>query len=782
MILLDNDWEFTPAWTDAFAEGSGTGEPVRLPHTVKEVPLHEADPASYQMICGYRRMLKIPDDAEGKRLFLQFDGCAHIAEVFVNGKKCAEHRCGYTAFRTEITDLVSLNEENRIAVKLDTTENPSIPPFGFVMDYLAYGGIYRDVWLDVRNQTYLNDVYLRTPRTDQIIAKTQLDGDADGMELQLCVKDEEGNEVLSETWPASEHSHACRIINPHLWSMEDPYLYQAEVSLKKGKEILDTVSRHLGIRTVSIDQDHILLNGKQVFLRGLNRHQCYPYVGYAASQSLQREDARILKAELQVNAVRTSHYPQSQYFLDACDEIGLAVFTEIPGWQHISYDPGWREQCVQNVREMVMQYRNHPSIFLWGVRINESLDDDELYQKTNAAAHELDPDRPTSGVRYLEKSHLLEDVYAFNDFSHNGTNGGARPKDKVTPDGNKPMLISEANGHMFPTKPYDTWQRRQEHALRHARVLNDAMADGKHAGCFQWCMFDYPTHQDFGSGDRICYHGVMDSFRNPKPAASLYASQGESEPILEVCTPMDIGDYNAGQIGEIYAFTNADEVRLYKNDQFVKSFHSEGWSGLKHGPVKIDDLIGELIRENEHFPEAEAKLIHDCLLAAKEKGMSNLPLSIKLKLLYAMKHYHLTMADGYRLFGTYVGNWGGKATVWRFDAVKGGKVVKSVVKTPDTKLHLEVKNSNPCMHEGSTYDMSAIRIRLLDSNDNLASYAQIPVCFRAEGPIEIAGPKIAVLEGGMGGTYVRTVGKTGNAVLHIQTDQTESVSVSFIID
>ncbi len=782
MILLDNDWEFTPVWADAFAEGSGTGEPVRLPHTVKEVPLHEADPASYQMICGYRRTLKVPAEAEGKRLFLQFDGCAHIAEVFVNGKKCAEHRCGYTAFRAEITDLVHRNEENRIAVKLDTTENPSIPPFGFVMDYLAYGGIYRDVWLDVRNQTYLKDVYLRTPQTDQIIAETELDGNAEGMELLLKVRDAEGTEVLTERWPAGEHSQACRISNPHLWSMDDPYLYQAELSLLKEETVLDTVSEKLGIRTITTDQDHLLLNGKPVFLRGLNRHQCYPYIGYAASESLQREDARILKEELQVNAVRTSHYPQSHYFLDACDQLGLAVFTEIPGWQHISSDSGWREQCVQNVREMVMQYRNHPSIFLWGVRINESLDDDELYQKTNAAAHELDPDRPTSGVRYLEKSHLLEDVYAFNDFSHNGTNGGVRPKNKVTPDGNKPMLISEANGHMFPTKPYDTWQRRQKHALRHARVLNDAMADGKHAGCFQWCMFDYPTHQDFGSGDRICYHGVMDSFRNPKPAASLYASQGESEPVLEVCTPMDIGDYNAGQLGEIYALTNADEVRLYKNDQFVKSFRSEGWNGLKHGPVKIDDLIGELIRENEHFPEAEAKLIHDCLLAAKEKGMSNLPLSIKLKLLYAMKHYHLTMEDGYRLFGTYVGNWGGKATVWRFDAVKDGKVVKSVVKTPDTKLHLEVKNSNPFLHEGSTYDMSAIRIRLLDSNDNLACYAQLPVRFTAEGPIEIVGPEIAVLEGGMGGTYIRTAGQTGKAVLHIQTDQTDSVSVSFIID
>ncbi len=782
MILLDNEWEFVPVWSDSFRDGKGTGEAIRLPHTVKEVPLHEADPASYQMVCGYRHKLIVPPGAEGKRIILQFDGCAHIAEVFVNGKKCAEHRCGYTAFRTDITDLVNPEEENWIAVRLDTTENPEIPPFGFVMDYLAFGGIYRDVWLDIRNQTYLKDVYLRTKKIDQIIAETEIAGNAEGLDILLCIRDAEGAAVLEERWPASEHSHACTINHAHLWSMEDPYLYQAELSLRRGEEVLDTVDQHLGIRTITTDQNHILLNGKPVFLRGLNRHQCYPYLGYAASESLQREDARILKEELQVNAVRTSHYPQSQYFLDACDEMGLAVFTEIPGWQHISSDQKWRDQCVSNTKEMVLQYRNHPSVFLWGVRINESLDDDELYRKTNACAHELDPDRPTSGVRYLEKSHLLEDVYAFNDFSYNGTSAGVRPKEKVTPDGNKPMLISEANGHMFPTKPYDRWQRRQEHALRHARVLNDAMQDGMHAGCFQWCMFDYPTHQDFGSGDRICYHGVMDSFRNPKPAAALYASQGESEPVLEVCTPMDIGDYNAGQIGEIYAFTNAEEIRLYKNDQFVKSFRSEGWNGLAHGPVKIDDLIGELIKENEHFPETEAKLIHDCLLAAKEKGMSNLPLSIKLKLLYAMKHYHLTMEDGYRLFGTYVGNWGGKATIWRFDAVSHGKVIKSVVKTPDSRLHLEVKNSNPCLHEGGTYDMSAIRIRLLDSNDNLASYAQLPVRFSTEGPIEIAGPDVAVLEGGMSGTYVRTTGAKGNAVLHIETDQTAPVSVSFIID
>ena len=142
----------------------------------------------------------------------------------------------------------------------------------------------------------------------------------------------------------------------------------------------------------------------------------------------------------------------------------------------------------------------------------------------------------------------------------------------------KPLLISEANGHMFPTKPFDHLARRQEHALRHARVLNAAMADGEHMGCFQWCMFDYATHKDFGSGDRICYHGVMDSFRNPKLAAAVYASQSDETPVLEIGSPMDIGDYPGGNV-DIYAFTNADEVRLYKNDEFVKTFRQRGKEG-----------------------------------------------------------------------------------------------------------------------------------------------------------------------------------------------------------
>ena len=156
-----------------------------------------------------------------------------------------------------------------------------------------------------------------------------------------------------------------------------------------------------------------------------------------------------------------------------------------------------------------------------------SVDDDEFYTRTNKIAHALDPSRATSGVRYLEKRAISWKMFTPTTISPiMAQTPGPSGKKDVTPDLSKALLISECNGHMYPTKPCDDAPHRQEHALRHARVLDAAYADGEHAGCFGWCMFDYATHKDFGSGDRICYHGVLDSFRNPKLAASVYASQG----------------------------------------------------------------------------------------------------------------------------------------------------------------------------------------------------------------------------------------------------------------
>ena len=771
MISLCSGWQFAESWSEEFLSGAGEAEDVRLPHTVRELPLHYAGPEDYEMLCGYRRVLHIPAEYEGKRLFLQFDGAAHIASVFVNGRETVTHRCGYTAFRVEITGLVRYGADNLVAVRLDCTENPAIPPFGFVIDYLTYGGLYREVWLDVREQAYIEDIFVTTPAAGRVRAVLTVSGGQQHVRLRVL----DGEVCLAECGGDGSEFDVS-VPNAAQWSPEHPKLYTLEAVLDNG----DTQRVSFGFRTAEFRADGLYLNGERVFMRGLNRHQSYPYIGYAAPESLQREDARILKHELGCNAVRTSHYPQSRYFIDECDREGLLVFTELPGWQHIGGEE-WKAQAVENVREMIMQYRNHPSIVLWGVRINESVDDDDLYRRTNAIAHELDPSRATSGVRYLEKSSLLEDVYSYNDFSHCGDNAGVKPKRKVTPDMNRALIVSEHNGHMFPTKSFDPWEKRQAQALRHARVLNDAAADGEHAGCFGWCMFDYPTHKDFGSGDRVCYHGVMDAFRNPKTAAALYASQSGETPVLEVGSPMDIGDYAAGNTGRVYVFTNADEVALYKNDRYVTSFRPSGWSGLTHGPVLADDTIGCLLNTQEGFTGAKEKLLHDCLVSAGKHGLANMPLGDKLKMLRCMAMYKLTFADGVKLYGKYVGNWGGEATRWRFDGIRDGRTVASCTRAPGKHLHIEARVSSTALTERASYDMAAVRIRLLDEYGNTASYAQLPVELETDGVIGIAGPHIVTAEGGMCGTYVRSLGRAGSGTLTLRVQGLESVKIEFTV-
>ncbi len=780
MTSLCNDWEFTPRWTPEYALGEGAGEAVRLPHTVRELPLHYSLNEDYEMVSGYRRTLHIPAEWKGRRIFLQFDGAAHIAAVYLDGREIATHRCGYTAFRVELTDEVRYGEDCLLAVRLDSTENGSVPPFGFVIDYLTFGGLYREAWLDVRPQNFVEDIFVFAD--DKGKAEINVTTTSPAGTLTVEILDSTGKVLASQE--GKDRRMTLSIPEAQPWTVEEPRLYTCRARLAYAGES-DEKSVRFGFRSVRFAADGFYLNEEKTFLRGLNRHQSFPYLGYAAPASLQREDARILKEELQVNAVRTSHYPQSQHFLDACDELGLLVFTEIPGWQHIG-DEAWKEQACENVREMVTQYRNHPSIVLWGVRINESQDDDDFYRRTNQICHELDPSRPTSGVRYLEKSSLLEDVHAFNDFSHEGNNPGCKPKKKVTKDMKKALLISEHSGHMFPTKSFDPWEKRQAHALRHARVLNDAMADGEHAGCFGWCMFDYNTHKDFGSGDRICYHGVLDSFRNPKLAAALYASQGESAPVLEVGSNLDIGDYPAGHTGTTYVFSNAEEVRLYKNDVFVATLPASEFGALPHGPRPVADTIGELLKTQEGFTGKKEEILHRCLNAAAEHGLAGLGFADKLRMGWVMLRYRMTFADGVALYGKYVGNWGGEATRWRFDALKGGEVVASVTHRPGSRLHLEVTPSASALHDGiadgGAYDALALRVRILDENGTVASYAQLPVTFTVEGPLKRVGPQTVTAEGGMCGSYFLTAGVSGPAAVTVSAEGLEPVSVSIPVE
>ena len=761
-IAFNNGWLFTENYDSGF-DGAVT---VRLPHTAREIPYNYIDCRGYQMVCGYRKAFTAPAEWSGKRLLLRFDGAAHEATVFCNGIEAGRHACGYTAFTVDITDSVRLGCENTIDVRLDTRESLNIPPFGFVIDYLCYGGLYREVTLEVKDPEYIKEVLIENTALREI--RVRIDSCCGNVITDII--DGSGRIVSSAAGRAFE----LGVPEAELWSVDSPTLYTARVRALRGGEIVDEKSLRFGFRTVQFRADGFYLNGKRLKLRGLNRHQSYAYVGYAMPKSIQELDAEILKRELGVNAVRTSHYPQSQHFISRCDELGLLVFTEIPGWQHIG-DEDWKRQAVRNTDEMVRQYMHHPSIMLWGVRINESQDCDELYRKTNAVAHTLDSGRQTSGVRYIEKSRLLEDVYAYNDFSHSGDNAGLRPKKAVTQKKNSGYLVSECNGHMFPTKPFDDEQHRLEHALRHAKVLDAMYADSDISGIFPWCMFDYNTHRDFGSGDGICYHGVMDMFRNPKLAAAVYASQSEARPCCAVSSSMDIGEHPAGDIGKVYVFTNADCVRLYKDGVFVREFlpaHDE-YPALPHPPVIIDDFIGELLITQEGFDEKTAQTVKECLLAVAKSGPSSLPPKILAKFARLMLLKGFKFSDGVELYGKYVGNWGGEATKWRFDAVKGGKTVCSVTRSPGQKAHLEVSVSKTRLLEGDTYDAAAVRIRAVDEYGSLAPYWQEPVILKCSGPIELIGPEIISLKGGSGGCYVKTCGKGGRAKLSVNGVEVE---------
>ena len=274
---------------------------------------------------------------------------------------------------------------------------------------------------------------------------------------------------------------------------------------------------------------------------------------------------------------------------------------------------------------------------------------------------------------------------------------------------------------------------------------------------------------------------MLDSFRNPKLAAAVYASQQEKRPVLVVGSPMDIGDYPAGNIGQVSVFTNADEVALYKNGLFVSKVAKGGWNGLPHGPMVLDDTIGQLLETQEGFEKQKAELLKKALNSAARYGLAGMPKTDLLRMGYAMVRYKMSFQDGVALYGKYVGNWGGEATVWRFDAIKNGEVVASVTCCPSAKLHLEATPSAAELREGATYDMAAVRIRILDEFGNVAPYAQLPVRLALEGAARLVGPDVVTAEGGMCGTYIRTTGEKGAAKLTISADGLTPVTIEFTV-
>ncbi len=605
VIPFNNDWLFVPQDVDGNTPDIEF-EHITLPHTNIVLPHHNFDNLEYQFISTYRKRFKLPEAREGRRVYIDFDGAMIAAEVFLNGRKVGENEGGYTPFSFDITDALNESGENLLTVRLDSTERPDIPPYAGVVDYLTFGGIYRDVWLRYMPECHIAGVFVKVKdvltenpfcEVDVLVRNQSNATVRAALSLSYTFSRQIGTDSDVIDWcneavvvpPGEEvhHTLTCPLPSGILrWTLDEPHLHNLMVDLDLGEspdiELLDSVDVRFGVREAVFKENGFYLNGEKVMLRGLNRHQTYPYIGAAAPARLQRKDADIIKYELGCNIVRTSHYPQSPHFLNRCDEIGLLVFEEIPGWQSIG-DADWQGISLRDVEAMIVRDRNHPSIVLWGVRINESWDNEAFYTATNALAHKLDPTRQTGGVRFFQNSQFLEDVFTFNDFSNS-----------VQDPENTPHMITEFNGHMFSTKSFDQEERQVEHAIRHARIQDKAAGHEKVIGAIGWCAFDYNTHREFGSGDRMCYHGVSDIFRLPKFAAYFYESQisPSVRPVVRAATFWTMGDRSGGNVDPLIVFSNCEEIEVYTGDELYKRFQPdrESYPHLPHPPINVKGL------------------------------------------------------------------------------------------------------------------------------------------------------------------------------------------------
>lgn len=800
---LNFGWRFAPAAHPQYLEpgfdDSGLAV-VDLPHSLVELPHTHALAESYAFAGTYRRPVDAGPLAPGHRALLHVDGALTASEVYLDGHRVGGHLGGWTPFTLDLTPHLDASGRGVLAVVVDGTERPDVPPFGGVVDYLGYAGLSREVRLEVVPPVHVADVVVRpsavlssSPTLEVGVELESVARRATRVRVDVTLQrlgDVVARAETSASAPAAAHGapRSCLAVlrmEPgavDLWQLQDPALYDLVVTVTGAGEVLDTASVRTGFREAEFRPDGFYLNGERLVLRGLNRHQSFPYVGAAMPRSAQRRDAEILVRDLGVQIVRLSHYPQSPHFLDACDELGLLVFEEMPGWQHIG-DAEWQSRAVADVEAMVRRDRNRPSVVLWGVRINESPDDDAFYAATNARARALDPTRPTGGVRNVAGSRLLEDVYTYNDFGHRGTNRGLRPARDVTR-ARVPYLVTEHTGHMFPTKSYDHEGRRLEHALRHLRVLDAAYAAPDVAGAIGWCFVDYPTHREFGSGDRICHHGVLDAFRVPKTAAAGYASQQDATPVLEIGSAMIPGELDASEIRSLHVFTNCDEVRLFRDGEEVGTYlpDRDAYPALPHPPVVVTDLVGRLIERHEKFSRRDAERVKRILATALEVGVDGLCVRSRCWLTWFRLRYGLTRDKAIDLYLRYVAGWGSSAIRWDLEGYTDGVRVATARRCTDGAGRLDVQADTDTLVESVTYDVCRVVVRHVDGAGTRQVHTDVVIHLEAEGAGQIIGPTTVALVGGARAFWVRTNGGSGPLVVRVRSDRFEAQEVRLHVE
>ncbi|WP_242156271.1 glycoside hydrolase family 2 TIM barrel-domain containing protein [Aestuariivivens sediminis] len=599
-VNFNKDWHFqllTETQTDSTYFHKDLNmenwEKVGLPHTPRIEPKIVNE--QWQGLCWYRKTFSLSPGYQGKQLWLTFEGAMNRAEVWVNGKKLITHQGGYLPFVVDFTDVALFNEENLIAVRLDNTDNPITGPKPLeILDFNTYGGIHRNVWLIAKDPLHITDPVLEGKRASGGVFVTypEVSKERARVHVQTHIKNRDEKEksfVIRNTLYRNDSTVIAVESNPHrlpahqdtevitemivdapaLWSPQYPNLYRLKTEIVTDGVMVDQEIHRIGIKTMAFKGQEFYLNGEKTFLRGVNRHQEYPYIGYALSDNAQYRDAKKIK-DAGFDYVRLSHYPQAPAFMDACDELGIMTIDAILGWQYFSEDSAFQKQVFQTAKDLIRRDRNHVSVLAWEVSLNESWMPEPFIDSLTAIAHNEYPGNPcfTAGWQpygydiYLQaRQHRLKhydrdlkkpyNVSEYGDWEYYAMNAG----------------LNQNSWENLLQEDRSSRQLRgagEKRLLQQATNIQEAHNDNLGTPAFAdgyWVMFDYNR----GYANDLESSGIMDLFRVPKPAYYFFQSQRDATDPFGTPMVHIANNWQKDSPLDVRIFSNCEEVELFLN-------------------------------------------------------------------------------------------------------------------------------------------------------------------------------------------------------------------------
>ena len=582
--VINQDWAFAKKITSAPASIPAEWEKLNLPYTWNGKDGQDGGNDYFRGTCAFAKTLTAAELPEGEEKYLQFDGVNSSCEVFWNGKKITEHHGGYSTFRVKLPEV---KDENLLVVLVDNSPNDKVYPQN--ADFTFYGGIYRDVSVIGVPGNHFDLDYYGAPG---IMVTPEIKGNDAKVEIKTFIKDDDDCKVKYEIIADGEVIASCvmdeddeaelTIENVHLWNgRKDPYLYTAKATLIENGEEIDCISTRFGCRTFEIDPEKgFILNGEEYPLRGVSRHQDRPDIGNALLPEHHKEDLDLI-LELGVTTIRLAHYQHSQVFYDLCDEAGLVLWAEIPYIsRHMSTG---RDNTISQMKELVSQNYNHPSIVVWGlsneITIAGAADPDLIsnHKELNELCHKMDKTRLTTIASVTMCSIDSEYVHISDVLSYNhyfGWYGGTTDMNgpwfddfhKKYP--KKPIGISEYGCEALDwhtSNPVQGDYTEEYQSYYHEELIKQIAERPYLWATHVWNMFDFAADARAEGGENGMNHKGLVTFDRKYKKDSFYAYKAwlSDEPVLHLCSKRYID--RTEDVTKVTVYSNCDEIELFAN-------------------------------------------------------------------------------------------------------------------------------------------------------------------------------------------------------------------------